>query len=204
MKLHWSAASPYVRKVMACAVARGIEARIGTVPANPHVSPPGLLADNPLSKVPCLVLDDGTPLFGSAVICEALDRVGDAPPLLPDWTPGGGPGGPRLRALRLQAMADGILDAAVARRLSAPHPQDEGRRAFDARQRAAVDRTLDALEADPPSGLADLGALSVGCALGYLDFRFAAEPWREGRAALAAWYAAASALPPLARTEPVG
>jgi glutathione S-transferase len=197
MKLHHSPASPYVRKVMACAIARGLDGRIEKVSTNPHVSPADLLADNPLSKVPALVADDGTAIFDSPVICEYLDTLGDAPALFP---PTGSAA--RLRAQILHATADGILDAAVARRLNMPHPQDEGRRAFDARQKAAVDRALAVLEADPPQGLSDIGAIAVGCALGYLDFRFAAEPWRDAHPRLAAWFAGVSALPPLARTVP--
>lgn len=201
MKLHYSTASPYVRKVMACAIARGIDGRIDKVSTNPHVSPPGLLADNPLSKVPALVTDDGLALFDSPVICEYLDGIGDAPKLFP---PVGTPA--RIAALRLQAIADGILDAAVARRMHGSLPQDEGRRAFDARQKAAVDRALVLLEAEVASldGPATIGTLAVGCALGYLDFRFAAEPWRAAHPALAAWFARASEAPALALTVPVG
>ncbi|WP_137126295.1 glutathione S-transferase family protein [Roseomonas sp. HF4] len=199
MKLHHSPASPYVRKVMASAIARGLDGRIEPVATNPHVSPAELLADNPLSKVPALVADDGTAIYDSPVICEYLDTLGDTPALFP---PTGTPA--RLRAQILHATADGILDAAVARRLAMPHPQDDGRRAFDARQKAAVERALDVLEAAPPEGLADIGAIAVGCALGYLDFRFPHEPWRDAHPRLAAWFAEVSKLPPLARTVPVG
>jgi glutathione S-transferase len=199
MKLHHSPASPYVRKVMACAIARGLAGRIDLVPTNPHVSPAELLADNPLSKVPSLVADDGTAIYDSPVICEYLDTLGDAAPLFP---PTGSAA--RLAAQVMHAAADGILDAAVARRLAMPHPQDDARRAFDARQKAAVERALDVLEKAPPKGLSDIGAIAVGCALGYLDFRFAAEPWRETHPRLAAWFAGVSQLPPLAQTVPVG
>jgi glutathione S-transferase len=197
MKLHYSPASPYVRKVMACAIARGIDDRIETVTTNPHTSPAALLADNPLSKVPALVAEDGTAVYDSPVICEYLDTLGDAAPLFP---PTGSAA--RLRAQVMHAAADGILDAAVARRLQQQWPQDEGRRAFDARQKAAVDRALAVLEANPPEGLADIGAIAVGCALGYLDFRFAAEPWRPAHPRLAAWFAEVSRLPALSRTVP--
>lgn len=199
MKLYWSPASPYVRKVMACAIARGLDGRIETVETNPHVSPASLLADNPLSKVPALVADDGMAIYDSPVICEYLDTLGDAPALFP---PTGSAA--RLAAQIMHAAADGILDAAVARRLNMPHPQDDGRRAFDARQKAAVDRALAVLESAPPRGLSDIGAIAVGCALGYLDFRFAAEPWRGAHPRLTAWFAEVSALPPLARTVPAG
>jgi glutathione S-transferase len=171
LKLHHSATSPYVRKVMACAIARGIEGRIETVPTNPHISPPGLLADNPLSKVPCLVTDDGLALFDSPVICEYLDSVGDEMPMFPP------PGPARWRALKFQALGDGVLDAAVARRMEQGKPAETARDIFMARQAVAIGRALDALEADPPANHLDIGAIAVACALGYLDFRFAGEPW---------------------------
>src|SRR3984885_2163015 len=107
MKLHYAATSPYVRKVMACAITRGLEARIQLHPSNPHASPADLIADNPTSKVPCLITDDGLSLYDSPVICEVLDSFGDAPVLFP------ASGAARWRALKLQAMGDGILDAAV-------------------------------------------------------------------------------------------
>ena len=199
MKLHHSPASPYVRKVMACAIARGLDGRIEKVATNPHVSPAELLADNPLSKVPALVADDGTAIYDSPVICEYLDTLGDAAPLFP---PTGSAA--RLSAQIMHAAADGILDAAVARRLQMGHPQDDGRKAFDARQKAAIDRALDVLEKAPPQGLSDIGAIAVACALGYLDFRFGHEPWRDTHPKLAAWFAEVSKLPPLAQTVPVG
>ena len=74
MKLYFSPTSPYVRKVMVCAIWRGLDGRIEKIPTNPHESPADLLADNPLSKVPCLVVDDGTGLFGSQLICDVAAR----------------------------------------------------------------------------------------------------------------------------------
>ena len=199
MKLHYSPASPYVRKVMACAIARGLDGRIEKVATNPHVSPADLLADNPLSKVPALVADDGTAIYDSPVICEYLDTLGDAPALFP---PTGSAA--RLKAQVMHATADGILDAAVARRLQMAHPQDDGRKAFDARQKAAVERALDVLEKNPPKALSDIGEIAVACALGYLDFRFGNEPWRATHPRLAAWFEQVSKLAPIAQTVPVG
>jgi glutathione S-transferase len=182
VRLCFSPTSPYVRKVRACAITRGIDHLIELVPTDANASLPMFVAINPLSKVPALVTDDGIALFDSPVICEYLDSIGDAPPMFPS------PGVPRWRALKFQAMGDGILDASVPRRGEMMKPQDEGRAAWVARQRAAVDRTLDALEADPPHRAIDIGSVTVACALGYLDFRFAAQPWRETHPKLAAWY----------------
>ncbi|HET6184067.1 MAG TPA: glutathione S-transferase N-terminal domain-containing protein [Acetobacteraceae bacterium] len=196
MKLFYSPTSPFVRKVMACAIARGIDGRIETVRSNPHESPADLVRANPLSKVPCLVTDDGMALFDSPVICEYLDSIGDAPKLFP------AAGAARWRALKLQAMGDGILDAAVLRRGEMGRPKESARDAFMARQAAAVSRTLDQLEAEPPGGGIDIGAIAVACALGYLDFRYAAEPWRQGRERLARWYKEIEATKAIARTAP--
>jgi glutathione S-transferase len=196
VKLHHSPASPYVRKVLICAIARGIDTRIELVPCNPNTSPAALLADNPLSKVPTLLTDDGVALFDSPVICEYLDSLGDAPRMFP------APGAARWRALKLQAMGDGILDACVPRRMELQRPQDEGRAGVVARMRAAVERTLDALEAEPPHKAVDIGSITVGCALGYLDFRFPQEPWRGTRPKLAAWFEAFSQNNAVAATAP--
>lgn len=196
MRLFSSSASPFARKVIACAIARGLDDQIEIVPTNAHASPPELLAGNPLSKVPLLLLEDGTPVYDSPVICEYLDTLGGAPPLMP-------PSGPeRLQVAIMQALADGIMDAAVARRMQVALPQDEGRQAFDARQKAAITRGLDRLEGDPPKGLEDVGAVAVACALGYLDFRFAQEPWRETWPGLAAWLASVEDRPALAQSAP--
>jgi glutathione S-transferase len=196
VKLFHSPASPYARKVLACAITRGIESGIELVPCNPNESPAELLAQNPLSKIPCLVTDDGLALFDSPVICEYLDSRGDALPLFP------GHGPARWKALKFQAMGDGILDASVPRRWEMLKPVEAGRAAWIARQKAAVDRTLDVLEADPPHRIVDIGSIAVACALGYLDFRFAAEPWRGTRPKLAAWFAAFGENPGMARTVP--
>ncbi|MBN8903659.1 MAG: glutathione S-transferase [Rhodospirillales bacterium 69-11] len=196
MKLFYSATSPYVRKVMACAITRGLENRIEKVPTNPHQSPPELLAANPLSKVTCLVTDDGLALFDSPVICEYLDSRGEALPLFPSH------GAARWRALKFQAMADGILDAAVTGRGELGKPKEAARDATIARFKAAISNTLDALEADPPHRLVDIGSIAVACALGYLDFRYASDPWRERCPKLAAWYEAFAQNPGLAQTAP--
>ena len=197
MRLFHSPTSPYVRKVMACAIEREIDPQIELLPTNPHASPPELLAHNPLSKVPCLVTEDGFALFDSPVICEYLDSIGDALPMFP--RPGSAL---RWQALKLQALGDGILDAAVGRRGEQAKPRDAGREAWMARQKAAIDRSLDLLESELPHKAADIGTIAIACALGYLDFRFAHEPWREGRPGMAGWFEIFAENPGIARTLP--
>jgi glutathione S-transferase len=196
MKLYYAATSPYVRKVMACAITRGLERRIKLHPSNPHASPADLVADNPTSKVPCLITDDGLSLYDSPVICEFLDSLGEAPPLFP------GSSAARWRALKYQAMGDGILDAAVPCRGELQRPKESARDAAIARYKAAMFRTVDALEADPPHRHIDVGSLAVACALGYLDFRYASDPWRPGHPKLTAWFEEFARNPGIAQTAP--
>jgi glutathione S-transferase len=194
VKLFYSPSSPFVRKVLACAIAREIHSQIELVPTNPQASPPALIAANPLSKVPCLITEDGVAMFDSPVICEYLDALDGALPLFPRA------GGARWLALKHQAMGDGIMDAAVLRRGESLRPREAAREAFMARQKAAVDRTVVALEAEVPHQTLDIGSIAIGCALGYLDFRFPHEPWRPAAPQLAAWFAAFSENPCMART----
>jgi glutathione S-transferase len=196
MKLFYSAASPFVRKVMACAISRELDGRIELIPTNPHESPPALLAGNPLSKVPCLVTEDGVALYDSPVICEYLDSLEGDIPLFPRGA------GARLTALKLQALGDGMMDAAVLRRGESLRPREAARDAVMARQKAAVERSLAVLEAEPPHQAVDIGTIAVACALGYLDFRFPAEPWRPAHPHLAQWFATFSEHPGIARTVP--
>ena len=198
MKLAYSPASPYVRKVNACAIARGIDKQIERLKIG--TTDPALLQYNPLSKVPTLITDDGTCLYDSPVICEYLDSVGAAPKLFP-------PAGPaRWKALQQEALGDGILDATQPRRREIPLPQDDGRKAYIAQQQAKVKAALGVLEkeADSLGMLKTVGEITIGCALGYLDFRYANEPWRPGHPKLTAWYEKVVKLAPLAETVPVG
>lgn len=199
MKLFHSPASPFVRKVMACAIARDIDDRIEKVWCDVHASPPDLLAVNPLGKIPTLIGADGIAYMDSPLICEYLDGIGAAPPLYPSER------GARLVALRLHALGHGIMEAAVARRGESLRPEEAARTAAMARMRDAIARTLDLLEreADSLMGPFTIGSITVGCALGYLDFRFAAEPWRETHPKLAVWFESASKHRAFVETAPV-
>jgi glutathione S-transferase len=195
VKLYFSPTSPYVRKVMACAITRGLDQRIDRIPTNPHTSPTDLIGDNPLSKVPCLVTDDGLALYDSPVICEYLDSLGEELPLFPAQ------GAARWRALKLQAT-DGILDSAVGTRGEIAKPKEAARDAWMARQKEIIARSLAQLEADPPHKALDIGSIAVACALGYLDLRFADDNWRAHAPRLAAWFLAFSQNPGIADTVP--
>ena len=181
---------------MACAIQRGIADRIEKIPSNPHASPADLLAQNPLSKVPCLVTDDGVSLFGSQLICEFLETKGEALPLFPSSGPA------RWRALKFQSLGDGILDAAVPCRGELARPKEDARDAVIARYKAVMARTVDVLESDPPHAHLDIGSITVACALGYLDFRYASDPWRPNHPKLTAWYKAFAQNACIAETAP--
>jgi glutathione S-transferase len=198
MKLAYSPASPYVRKVTACAIKRGINDKIERLKIG--TTDPALLQYNALSKVPTLITDDGVSIFDSPVICEYLDSIGSAPKLFPPA------GQARWKALTQEALADGILDATQPRRRELTLPQDEGRKDYIALQQGKVTRAVDVFEKEAGSlGTLDtIGEITIGCALGYLDFRYANEPWRPGHPKLEAWYAKVAKLPPLADTVPVG
>ena len=198
MKLAYSPNSPYVRKCVVLAIQRGIDKQmelwtVGT-------TDPALVKINPLSKVPTLVLDDGTALYDSPVICEYLDSVGDGPKMYPPVGPA------RWKALRQEALGDGILDATQPRRREIALPQDEGRQTYIELQQGKVKAALAMLEAeaDGLGMLTNIGEITIACALGYMDFRYANEPWRPGHPKLEAWYAKVSAMPAMARTVPPG
>lgn len=198
MKIRFSPTSPYVRKVMICAIELGLADRIAKKATNPWDPDTDLPDDNPIGKVPALILEDGTVYFDSRVICEYLDSLTGSGRLFPV-------GDARWAALRLQAMADGILDASVARFLEAKRDPGQRSQAWLARQRDIVHRTLDAMEKEVQAwgDAVNIGQAAAGAALGYVDFRFADDSWRQGRPALDAWYAGFSQRPSMLQTVPV-
>ncbi|MGA8261210.1 MAG: glutathione S-transferase N-terminal domain-containing protein, partial [Arenicellales bacterium] len=174
MKLRYSATSPYVRKVMITAVETGQDSVIELIPTNPWAPETDLSKDNPLGKVPALIVDEGLTLFDSPVICEYLcSRVGAS--LVPKE------GFDRWRVLRLQALCDGILDAAVLCVLESRRPEEIRKTDWVERQKRTVARAEDALEevvGDWGDELT-LGQISAGAALGYVDFRLPDMDWRS-------------------------
>src|SRR5262245_8108752 len=202
MKLHWSPRSPFVRKVMIVAHETGIADRlqcVRTVAAmmKPHA---GLMIDNPLSKIPTLVLDDGTALYDSAVICEYFDGLHSGAKLFPSAPR------ERMTALRRQALGDGLLDALVLWRGELMPPAEQQSKPYLASFAARNEATLASLERETPdleSSAFSIGHVAIGCALAYLDFRFADRPWRNDHPRLAGWHATFLARPSVRATEPV-
>ncbi len=200
MKLRYSPTSPYVRKVVITALETGLDSRIERVRTNAWDPATDLTGDNPLGKVPALILDDGSCFYDSPVICELLDSLQDGAKLFHAAGPA------RFTALRRQALGDGILDAAlqvVIETLRRPEPYRWN--GWIDRQKAAIARALDQLEreaADLAENSLTIGEIAIIAALGYLDFRLAADRWREGRPALAAWFAVLEKRPSVAATLP--
>ena len=199
MKLRYSPTSPYVRKVSVTAIELGLAGRIERIPTDTQDRDSGIAEQNPLGKVPALILDDGGVLYDSPVICEYLDSLHDGPKLFPAEGP------ERWTALRQQALGDGILDAAILRMLEMVRRPEKLRwQGWIAHQTAKVTRALDQFEAEAAtlSGPLTIGHITAGCALGYLDFRVPETDWRDGRPKLAAWYENFTQRPALRETVP--
>jgi glutathione S-transferase len=200
MKLYFNPASPYVRKVCVTAHELGLSDRIEhtsiiLTPVNPH---DGVRASNPIGKIPTLVLDDGTALYDSPVICEYLDGLAGGNRIFP------AAGAMRWTALRRQSIGDGIMDAAVLTRYEdAVRPKELRWQNWVDGQFLKIRTALDVLEHENLGDAVDIGTISIACALGYLDFRYASEGWRTSRPRLAGWAAAIGKRPSLATTVPV-
>jgi glutathione S-transferase len=202
MTLYHNPLSPFVRKVMVLLHETGQQNRVALqasvlTPVNPDLT---LIEDNPLSKIPALRLADGNIIHDSRVILDYLDHQHVGNPLIPRE------GSARWRRLTLASLADGIMDAAVLVRyetaLRAPEKHwDEW---LDG-QRDKIRRALALLEKDAIAELTchfDVAAISVACALGYLDLRHPDLDWRTANPQLAAWYFEVSQRPSMIATMP--
>ena len=200
MKLYQSPASPYARKVRAVLIETGLKDKVQEVLQAPRENTKGFHKKNPLARIPVLETAKGEILFDSPVICEYLDSLNRKRKLFP------ASGAARWRALKLQALGDGIMDAAVPLRQETIRPDSEKSPEFIARTQANILRTVDALNAEARGGKLpaqpSIGTLSVACALGYLDFRFPELGWREGHARLAAFDAAMAVRPSMQASAP--
>lgn len=202
MKLYWSSRSPFVRKVMIFAHECGLASRIECVRTLVAMNRPNaeLLPVNPTGKIPTLVLDDGTVLYDSTVICEYLDSLHAGPRLFPQSGPA------RWTALRRHALGNNLTDNLMLWRNEMLRPQTQQSpdilAAFEMKVRnavAALDREAAALAAEPVG----IGHVAIGCALGYIDFRFSHLGWRTGHAGIAAWHEQFSRRPSMTQTAHV-
>ena len=200
MKLHGSKTSPYVRKVRIVMIEKRIDADF--VEDNVWSADTRVTQHNPLTKVPVLVLDDGTALYDSRVIVEYLDGITPVSRLIPD--------GGRERALvkRWEALGDGIGDAGIAMFLERKRGQDAQDKGWIARQRGKVDAGIAAAarelgDREYCHGLSlSLGDISLGCSLLWLEFRLPEIEWRANHPALKKWIARLETMPSFIETKP--
>jgi glutathione S-transferase len=198
LRLHWSPKSPYVRKVMMCALELGLEEQLQLTRSVAAMLKPNvnLMLDNPLSKIPTLVREGGETLFDSRVICEYLNHRGQGGLFPPD-------GEARWQALRWQAFGDGLLDALILWRNERERemPLTTLMQAF----KVKVDASLNVLEGEAQSlarAPLSIGSLSIACALGYMDYRFSTESWRAARPHLLHWHQHIAERPSYQKTQP--
>ena len=197
MKLLYAPPSPFARKARVAVIEKGLEDRIELVMVNPMGDDAALLAANPLSKIPALILDDGRSLIDSALICEYLDGLRDTNPLIPN-------GSDRYTVLADAYLANGVLEAAVVCRLEMFRPEEIRWPVWLERQHKAIERGLKALETrvDSLGGAITLAQINVGILLEYLDFRLPDLDWRAAQPNLAAWQKVFSKRPAMGATRP--
>jgi len=198
MILRSSPPSPFGRKIKIAASLTGIKDKIEIVFADTNDPAEVLRKQNPLGKIPTLILEDGTTLYDSRVILEYLD-----------WRAGGDvliPADAKIRfaVLTRAALADGLVDAALLQIYEERFRAPEQRVAkWTDHQAEKVTRALAVFDAAPPVGRRDVAHIGLACALGYLDLRFLGR-WRETHKNLVAWLAAFEAeVPAFAATRAV-
>lgn len=201
MKLFWSPRSPFVRKVMVCAHELGIENRIDKVYALVSLSKTNadVMQVNPIGRIPALIADDGAVLYDSNVICEYLDAYhGDARLFAKD-------GPRRWDVLRQLALGDGMLETGVLWRGELSRPPQQQSSAVSAAFEAKLRSGIAAVERDAPvtrrDGI-DVGDITIGCALAYLDFRFPDLEWRASAPRAARWFELFAARRSMQETQP--
>jgi glutathione S-transferase len=192
MILRSSPPSPFGRKVKLALGILGLEQDVTIEKADPTDASDSLRRQNPLGKIPALILEDGTVLYDSPVILDYLDHRAGGGKIIPKDADA------RFAALRLQALCDGILDAGILLVYEGRwRPAEKHEPKWLDHQTGKVTRAFEALEASPPAltAIPDVGQITLACALGYGDLRFAGR-WRKDHPRLIAWLDAFSARVP--------
>ena len=201
MILRSSPASPFARKVRIAVSLLGLDNKIELRETDLNDPADSIRKQNPLGKIPALVLDDGTTYYDSRVILEYLDHLVGGGRIIPREAPA------RFATLRLQSLCDGVLDAGVLVVYESRYRPAEMRvQTWVERQQDKIKRAIDALEAAPPKldAVPDVGQIALACVLGYLDLRFAGD-WRKSHPKLVAWHDRfAAQVPAFAATKPPG
>ncbi|WP_262700723.1 MULTISPECIES: glutathione S-transferase family protein [Streptomyces] len=202
MKLYWSPRSPFVRKVMVFAHEVGVLDRLELVRTPVALTSPNLehiRTRNPLGRIPTLETDEGLLLPESVVICEYLDSLHDGEPLFPPVAER------RWPALRRHALGSGLTEVLILWRNERGREEQRRLAAMLDACRTKTLATLDVLDREARElerTPFDIGHVAVGCALGYLDYRFTDLDWREGRPELARWFETFRSRPSARATEP--
>ena len=198
MILKSSPASPFGRKVRIAASLLGLADKIDVRETDLNDPADSIRVQNPIGKIPTLILDDGTVYYDSRVILEYLDHLAGGGRIIPREPK------TRFAALRLQALCDGILDASLLLVYESRYRPAEMRvQSWIDRQADKVARGLAALEAAPPTldPLPDVGQIALACVLGYRDLRFDGT-WRKDHMRLLVWHDKfASQVPAFAATK---
>jgi glutathione S-transferase len=198
MILRSGPASPFGRKVRIAASLLGLEDEISIERADTMDPADPVRRQNPLGKIPILILDDGTRLFDSRVILEYLDHRAGGGRIVPNEPTA------RFAALTLQALCDGLMDASLLQVYEGRwRNADRHEPKWLEHLAGKVSRALAALDANPPAldGTPHVGQIALACALGYQDLRFAGR-WRADHARLVAWLDAfAARVPAFAATR---
>ena len=184
MILRSTAASPFVRKVRIAVSVLGLADKIDVRETDLNDPADSIRVQNPLGKIPALILDDGEALYDSRVIVEYLDHLAGGGRIVPREAKA------RFEALRLQALCDGILDASLLIVYENRYrPADKHVQSWLDRQADKATRGMAALEAAPPplTSLPDVGQIALACLLGYRDLRFGGT-WRKDYPRLLAWH----------------
>ena len=183
MILRSSPPSPFGRKIKLAVGILGLDQDVTIEKADPTDANDTLRKQNPIGKIPALIIEDGTVLYDSPVILEYLDHRAGGGKIIPKDP------NARFAALTLQALCDGILDAGILLVYEGRwRPAEKHEPKWIDHQRGKVQRALDVLEAAPPplDGLPNVGQITLACALGYGDLRFEGN-WRESHPRLVKW-----------------
>src|SRR5579863_8232329 len=179
--LRSSPPSPFGRKIKIAAALSGAKDKIEMIRADTTDPTDVLREQNPLGKIPVLILEDGTALYDSRVILEYLDWLAGGDAIIPKEPKA------RFAALTHAALADGILDAALLQVYEERfRPAEKREPKWTEYQADKISRGLAVFEANPPKGRRDIGHIGLACALGYLDLRFGGR-WRESSETLVDW-----------------